>query len=166
MDPALFNFLDTLFLTLHNLIRWLVIIFAILALVRAYRGWMQRLDWQPGDNQLGIIFTSVLDLQVLLGLVLYFLFSPFTPQLFANFSSAMKTPVTAFYGVEHLFGMVVAMGLAHAGRAIARKAKDAVGRHKATAIWFTIAVLVILISIPWPFLVYGRPLFRLFGLTI
>ena len=104
MDPALVNFLDSLFLTLHNLIRWLVIIFAILALVRAYRGWLKRLDWQPGDNRVGMIFTSVLDLQVLLGLVLYFLFSPYTPQLFANFTAAMKTPATAFFGVEHLFG--------------------------------------------------------------
>ena len=166
MDASLWNFLYSLFLTLHNLIRWLVIGFAVLALARAYRGWTKKLDWQPGDNRAGLIFTSALDLQVLLGLVLYFLFSPFTARIFANFAGAMKDTNTSFFGVEHLFGMLVAMGLAHAGRAIARKAKGGGNQHKAIAIWFTISVLVILLSIPWPFLAYGRPLLRLFGLTM
>ena len=54
---------------------------------------------------------SVLDLQALLGLVLYFLFSPYTQRIFANFAAAMQDTNTSFYGVEHLLGMLVAMGL-------------------------------------------------------
>ena len=160
------SFPYSLFLTLHSLVRWLVVIFAILALVRAYRGWFKGLSWGKSDNRAGILFTSILDTQFLLGLVLYFLFSPWTARLFANFSAGMKNPVEAFFGLEHVIPMVIAIILAHVGRAKARKATDAVVKHRTTAVWFSISVVLILAAIPWPFLVYGRPIFRLFGLTI
>ena len=80
MDPSLQNFLYALFLTLHNLTRWLVIVFAVLVLVRAFRGWLKGLTWEKSDDRAGILYTSFLDTQFLLGLMLYFLFSPWPSQ--------------------------------------------------------------------------------------
>ncbi len=165
MNSSLYSFLNLLFLTLHNLVRWLVIVFAILALVRAFRGWFKGLAWEKSDDRAGILYTSFLDTQFLLGLILYFLFSQFTAQLFANFSAGMKNPVVAFFGLEHVIPMVIAIVVAHVGRALSRKATESIAKHRTAAIWFSISVVLILIAIPWPFLVYGRPLFRLFGLT-
>jgi hypothetical protein len=166
MDPSLFTFLQLLFLTLHNLVRWLVILFAILALVRAFRGWLKGLRWEKSDDRAGILYTSFLDTQFLLGLILYFLFSQWTPQLFANFSAGMQNPVVAFFGLEHVIPMIIAIVAAHMGRALSRKAADAAVKHRTTAVWFSISVVLILVAIPWPFLVYGRPIFRLFGLAL
>ena len=166
MDPSLQNFLYALFLTLHNLTRWLVIVFAVLVLVRAFRGWLKGLTWEKSDDRAGILYTSFLDTQFLLGLMLYFLFSPWPSQLFANFSAGMKNPIVAFFGLEHVIPMVIAIVVAHMGRAFSRKAADAAAKHRTAAIWFSVSVVLILIAIPWPFLAYGRPIFRLFGLTI
>ena len=165
MDSSVFNFLNSLFLTLHNLMRWVVVVFAILAVVRAFRGWFRGLAWEKSDDRAGILYTSFLDTQFLLGLILYFLFSQWPAQLFANFSAGMKNPVVAFFGLEHVIPMILAIVAAHMGRALSRKAADAMVKHRTAAVWFSISVVLILIAIPWPFLAYGRPVFRLFGLT-
>jgi hypothetical protein len=166
MDVSTQSFFYLLFLTLHNLTRWLVVIFAILAVYGAFRGWFKKLEWVKRDDRAGILFTSMLDLQVLWGLVLYFLFSPTTPLMIANFSGAMKDPTTRFFGLEHVLSMVVGLVLAHVGRAVSRKAKDAPAKFRSAAIWYTISILTILAAIPWPFVSVARPWLRLFGLTI
>jgi hypothetical protein len=165
MDAATQNLFYSLFLTLHNLTRWLVVIFALLAIARAFQGWIRKQEWGKSDDRAGILFTSMVDMQVLWGLVLYFLFSPISPQLVANFGEAMKSPFIRYFGLEHVVIMLVGLILAHVGRAISRKAKDAVGKHRAAAIGYTFSILVILSAIPWPFLSNARPWFRLFGLT-
>lgn len=160
------NFFYLLFLTLHNITRWLIIGFAVWALVRAYLGWFKKLEWSKSDDRAGIFFTSMIDLQVLLGFLLYFLFSPAAPQLVANFGAAMKTPYVRFFGIEHVLMIVIAMIVAHVGRTLSKRAKTTIAQHRAAAIGFSLAILIILAAIPWPFLNdYGRPLFRLFGLA-
>src|SRR5207248_4439237 len=88
---------------------------------------------------------AAVDLQLLLGLSLYLFLSPFTKAFFA--APTLKQPHLRFFGVEHIFGMLVAVMLVHLG--------------KRRVFAFTLAaLLVMLASIPWPFLVYGRPLWR------
>jgi hypothetical protein len=151
--------LEEILVTLHSLVRWLVILFAVLALVRAFRGWLGGREWVTMDDRAGLLFTTVMDTQVLLGIILYFFFSEEARAIFSNFSAAMANPSTAFFGLEHWFGMIVAMGVAHMGRAMARKAPTSTEKHKRVAISFAIAIVIVLVSIPWPFLPYGRPLF-------
>jgi hypothetical protein len=167
MDGSTQSFLYSLFLTLHNITRWLVVIFAVLALVRAFRGWFRRQEWTPQDNRAGVLFTSMLDTQLLLGLILYFLFSPATPQIFANFSGAMASPAVRFFGFEHVFWMVLAVVIAHVGRVLVKKAASATAQHRAAAISFGLAFLMVMAAIPWPFLKdFGRPWLRLFGIAL
>jgi hypothetical protein len=166
MDASTQNFFYMLFLSLHNLTRWLVIALAVLVLVRAFRGWIKKVEWGKSDDRAGILYTSMVDLQVLWGLVLYFLFSPTTPQMVANFGEAMKNSQTRFFGMEHVLVMVVGLVLTHIGRALSRKAKDPAGKQRAAAIWYTLSFLAILSAIPWPLLSNAaRPWFRLFGLV-
>ena len=65
-------------LTLHSLIRWVVVLAALVALVRAIGGLAGRQAWSALDRRLGVIFTSAMDTQLLIGLLLYFFFSPIT----------------------------------------------------------------------------------------
>ena len=165
MDASTQNFFYMLFLTLHNLTRWLVVVFALIAVVRAFQGLIKKQEWVRSDDRAGILFASMVDLQVLWGLVLYFLFSPTTPQMVANFGEAMKNSFVRYFGMEHVVIMVVGLILVHVGRALSRKAKDAASKHRAAAIWYTLSILVMLAAIPWPFLTNARPWFRLFGLA-
>ena len=102
----------------------------------------------------------MLDLQVLLGLLLYFVFSPLTKAALSDFGGAMSDPLMRFWAVEHGFGMIIGVALAHAGMSRARKAATDTMRHKRVAVFFILALIAILAAIPWPGRVYVRPLFR------
>jgi hypothetical protein len=136
-------------LTVHNIVRWLVLIFGIIAIVKAFIGWSGKKEWRSLDNQLGLAFTISLDVQVLLGFLLYVVLSPITTNAFSSFGSAMSDSATRFFLVEHLLMMIIALVLAHIGRSRAKKADTDVSKHKNAAIFFTIAVLLIIIGIPW-----------------
>jgi hypothetical protein len=109
-----------------------------------------------------LFFTSLLNLQFILGLVLYGI-SPITRSAMANFAATMKDSTLRFYAVEHLAGMLLAVVVAQVGYSMSKRAGTDRGRFLRAAITYSIAALLILASIPWPFMKYGRPLFPSFG---
>jgi len=147
------------FVIVHSLLRWLVLLAGFNALLRAIGGARSGRSWAPGDEQAGRWLIILFDVQFLIGLILYVGLSPLTQSAFNDFGAAMRDPQLRYWGVEHIAGMVVASALLHIGRARARKAPE-VRRHRVTAIFFGLALLVILLSIPWPGMPAGRPLFR------
>jgi hypothetical protein len=143
-------------LTLHNLVRWVVVILAVAATVRALMGWFGKKEWTALDNQLGVWFSSSADVQLLLGLLLYFFLSPITGAALRNFGAAMSNPELRFFAVEHVAMMLIAVVLAHVGRTLSKKAAEATAKHRLAAIFFGLAILAIASAIPWT-----RPLIRL-----
>ena len=141
-------------LAIHNIVRWIVILFGILALARAYSGWLGRRPWTETDRKVDTFFSSAMDTQLLLGLILYFFLSPVTRPIFQNFGAAMNNPQTRFFGLEHIFYMFIAVVLVHVGSVAARRAAQPVAKHRNAAIAFTLAAILIAIAIPW-----SRPLF-------
>lgn len=139
-------------LATHNIVRWLVLIAAVVVIVQAFVGWLGKKEWSKANNLTGIIYVSAVDLNVLLGLILYLFLSPLTRQAFADFGAAMGNPILRFFAVEHIFMMLVALALAHIGRSLSKKATETAKKHRTAAIWYTLSLLVILIMIPW-----GRP---------
>lgn len=152
----------TLFLTLHSLLRWVVLAAGIVAVVRGIAGLAGRKGWTPADEGMGRTFAVSLDVQALLGFLLYFFLSPVTTAAFGDFGAAMRTGIMRYWTVEHLTLMIVALALAHIGRARIRKAVEPRAKHRAVAIFFGIALVALLVGIPWPFSTYARPLFRFF----
>lgn len=147
-------------LLLHSWLRWLVLVFGLLALVRGLMGASGRRPWTAGDEGAWRWFVITLDVQMLLGLVLYFLLSPITKGALADFGAAMQISSTRFWAVEHVFGMIVAVVLAHRGRTRVRAAADPVRRHRVAAVFAVLALVAILASIPWPGTPNARPLLR------
>jgi uncharacterized membrane protein YcfT len=146
----------------HNLLRWIVIIACVWALARVWSGFIGRSQWTRKDQMAGLLFTSVLNLQLILGLILYAI-SPITRTAMMNFSAAMKDSTLRFYAVEHLAGMLLAVVIAQAGYSLAKRAATDRAKFLRAAVAYSIAALLILASIPWPFMKYGRPLFPSFG---
>jgi cytochrome bd-type quinol oxidase subunit 1 len=147
-------------LLIHSWVRWIVILTGLLAAGRGIAGRFGNRRWTRTDDNAGAWFTRALDLQVLLGLILYFPLSPLTGAALRDFSGAMKDVTLRFYAVEHAFGMILAVAVAHIGHARVRKATHDGRRHLTAAIFFTIALILIFLSIPWPNMPYGRPLLR------
>jgi hypothetical protein len=144
-------------LTIHSILRWLVILFAILALYRMYSGWIGRKSWTKSDDRAGLLFTIVFDVQVLVGIILYFFLSPTTTG-FLSGTITSRSPSVLFFGLEHVLTMVIALGVAHMGRSIARKAPTGEEKFRRASLFFTFAVVLILLAIPWPFSPVSRPL--------
>jgi hypothetical protein len=150
----------TALLFLHSWLRWLVILAGVAAVGGSVAGVSTKRAWLPADNLRLRLFTHSLDLQMLIGLVLYIFLSPVTRSGFENMQLTMRDPILRFFVVEHLVGMLVAIALAHVGRARARKAADAAARHRAVLIFIGLSMVALLLSIPWPGMPGGRELFR------
>ncbi len=141
-------------LALHNLVRWVVLILSILAAVNACLGWLQKREWTARDSKIGSYCAISLDIQLLLGLLLYFALSPVTRAAFADFGAAMGNSNLRFFAVEHTIMMLLALVFAHLGNRLPRKAPGSAGKFKRAAIFFVLAALLILGGMPWarPFL--------------
>ena len=144
----------------HSWLRWAVLVAGLFAVARAIAGATGRRSWTRVDERAGFWFVTLLDVQMLLGLILYLVLSPITRAAMQDFAAAMKSSGLRFWGVEHLFGMIVAVALVHMGRVRTRRLTDSRARHKAAAISYTLGLLAILFSIPWPGVPNGRPLLR------
>jgi hypothetical protein len=136
-------------LAIHNLLRWVVLLLAILALARAYMGWFGKREWTGLDRRVGLFFSISLDVQLLLGLILYFALSPLTQIAFRDFGAAMANPELRFFVLEHFFYMILAVVFVHVGAVLSRRAIEAVAKHRRAAIWFSLTVLALIIGMPW-----------------
>jgi hypothetical protein len=149
----------TTVLTIHSWVRWIALIAGVGATMAALRGKVQ------GTNSLadrwGLFAMMALDIQMLLGLVLYFVLSPFTTEALQNFSGVMKNSQLRYWAVEHIAIMFLAVILAHAGRVLARKAPTPQAKRTRLLVCFGLATLCMFLRTPWPGLPNGRPLFRL-----
>jgi hypothetical protein len=148
-------------LVLHSWLRWLVLVAGAIAVARSLAGLSGRRPWTSADDAAGKWFVISLDVQLLIGLLLYGVLSPITRVAFGDMGAAMRDPALRFWAVEHFFLMVVAVALAHIGRARARRAPAPAGRHRNAFIFYGLALLAVVVAIPWPFMAHARPLFRL-----
>jgi hypothetical protein len=139
----------TIFLYLHSWIRWIILILGIIAIIKAYAGWLGNKPYTKGDNAISGAFMGTLHLNLLIGLVLYVFLSPIVETAFQDFGAAMGNSGVRFWAVEHILINIIAVIVATVGRSKAKKAVDAVRKHKLTAIFYTIAFILLLSRIPW-----------------
>ena len=145
----------------HSWLRWVVVLTALAAFIRGVQGWSGHRRWSAADDRATLLFTIALDLQVLLGLLLYVVLSPQVAAAITNVGVSMRDAVLRFWLVEHLFGMIVALVLAHVGRVKIRRTGHDGNKYRDTALFVGLALFIILVTIPWPFMPAARPLFRL-----
>lgn len=141
-------------LAVHNIVRWIALFLGIAAAVMAWVGWLGKREWQPSDRKLGSFFSIAVDIQLLLGLLLYFFFSPLTRTALQDLGTAMSIGNLRFFVLEHPLYMLLALVFAHLGSILPRKVDQSAAKYRRAAIWFTLAVLMILLGMPWarPFL--------------
>jgi hypothetical protein len=143
----------------HSWLRYLVLGLGIAVLFVCARD--RKLSaWGEQHERLHVLFLAVLDVQFLLGLLLYFKLSPYSQSALANMGAAMKDPTLRFFGVEHMATMLVAVIVAHVGRVRSKK-KQGAAHFRSALITQCVWLLLTLAAIPWPSLDVGRPFFRL-----
>jgi hypothetical protein len=144
-------------LSLHGIFRWIVLVAAAAAVIVAAVGLIKQRAFKPLGRRFSSIFVGLLDLQFLLGILL-FLTSPIVKSAFSNFKAAMKTQELRFFTVEHTLMMVIAVAIAHIGAVRSKKAPSDSVAYRRMLVWFAISIALIAFAIPW-----WRPLLRAFA---
>jgi heme A synthase len=149
----------TTVLTIHSWARWLALIAAVGATLAAVRGKVQGTDSLA--DRWGLFAMMAVDIQMLLGLILYLVVSPNMQEIRAHFGEAMKNAQLRFWAVEHVSAMFAALVLVHVGRVLARKARTPGAKRTRLLVCFGLATVLMILGTPWPGMPAGRPLFRL-----
>lgn len=93
--------LNTILLILHSAWRWVLLVVALVALVFFLIEWLRNREFSFSDRRLMMIYTTTLDIQVLLGLILIIW-------------SGLTTPIGfPMYRIEHAVIMIIAVIIAH-----------------------------------------------------
>ncbi|MGL5891914.1 MAG: hypothetical protein ACRC3B_18620 [Bacteroidia bacterium] len=138
----------------HSGLRWVALLLLIITGFKALSGWMGNKPYQSLDRKLATFTVISVHLQLVIGMILYFI-SPTVSAALDDFGAAMKVPALRFFALEHLLGMVVAIVFVTVGSASAKRAATDVLKHKRVAVWFLLALVLILAMIPWPFRAEG-----------
>lgn len=112
----------------HSGWRYLVLLVLVVAIIKLLIGWLGKQSWSKLDQLLGVATPIMIDIQWLLGIVL-FLMAPtgwFSGRGTVNFA-------------EHAGTMTLALAVAHIGWARAKRAKDDGSKFKAAFLGFLIA---------------------------
>lgn len=136
---------------IHSVGRWIVLLLLLFAIFNSLIA--GRRPFIKSDNRLGLLLTIFADVMLLIGIYLYFV-GPFgykTFQKYSNVGDLMRNSSDRFYAIEHMVGMLIAIVLIHIGKAQARKPMSDKAKHRRTMIFYLLALLIILVSIPWPF---------------
>lgn len=149
-------------LALHSLIRWFVLASLLLGVYRGWRGWKGKQYYTLFDNRVRIVAAMFAHIQLVLGIVLYCI-SPIVAYFWQHTAYALQITGIRFFGMEHITMMLIAIVLITIGSIQAKRQTTDEAKFKAMAIWFTIALVVILTSVPWSFSpLTSRPNFRPF----
>ena len=148
-------------LVIHNLLRWLILLFGVWTLLSASSGLGGNRAYTPADGRSNFLFMLSMDIQLVVGLGLYF--SGVWFDELKHLGDAMKDANLRFFTMEHEVMMIIAWILVHVGRVSVKKAVSSSSKFRRSLIFFGISLLLILIATPWPFReAVARPWFRWF----
>lgn len=128
-------------LMLHNYMRWVLLAVAVLVVLKALAGWLGKQKFTGLDNQLGLVYTIVVDIQVLLGLILW-LFGPTGLKLL---TTGMGDPYVRFIALEHAILMLLALALAHMGRTRVKRLTSDLAKHRTSFIFYLLSLVFIVL---------------------
>ncbi|PTS97456.1 hypothetical protein DBR11_17065 [Pedobacter sp. HMWF019] len=143
-------------LPIHSLVRWLVLLSLIYSITLSARAYFQGGQFSKSDDSVRHWTATIAHIQLILGILLYT--KSITVKTFFSGNQNMES---FFFGAVHISSMLIAIVLITIGSANAKRKKDSKEKFKTMLIWFSIALLIILLAIPWPFSPLAhRPLIR------
>ena len=145
---------------LHTYIRWLVLGSLLFATYRAYKGSVSKSIFTKTDNAVRHWTATIVHIQLLIGLVLYFK-SPVIKYFWANRKEAAMNIDFTFFGLIHASLMLIAIVMITIGSAMAKRKQTDREKFKTLRLWFSLSLIIIFIAIPWPFSpLANRPYYR------
>lgn len=131
---------------LHSYMTYLVLLGVLVSFAGALAGMSGNRVFTDGDRKRGLLGLIPAHLQGVIGVILYFV----SPLGASNFSGeAMGDSISRLYMLEHPLAMIMAMVLITLGYSRAKRMVGTGKGFKSIAVFYGIALLLILIRIPW-----------------
>ena len=126
----------------HSYLRYLILLLLVVVIMTSLMGMVNKKAYTDGDNKLGLSLFIATHLQLLLGLILFFV-SPVV-----QFSAvAMKDATARHWLVEHSTSMLIAIVFITLARTTSKKMSDGPSKHKRMFIFNFIALVIIILTI-------------------
>ncbi len=132
----------------HSLLRYFVLLTVAYAGITHLLGLLRKAPILNGERTVAIVAMALCHLQLALGLALYF--------LRRGLYEDMAKPYQTFWKYEHLGTMLIAIILVTLGRSLSKRAQEERGKQLRVAVFYLIALALMLWATPWPFTQIGR----------
>lgn len=136
----------------HAGIRWIALFILLAAIINSVI--RRKKKYNPADKRLNVYVVYFMHIQVIIGFALYFI----SPKVVFS-AESMSNAMLRFFLVEHISLMIVAVILVTIGFSISKKAIQDSKKHLRTTIFYGIALILILLAIPWPWQSYAASWF-------
>lgn len=147
-------------LPVHSLFRWLVLLSLLYSIYLSARGYFQGWQFSIDHDRIRHWTATIAHIQLVLGILLYTK-SITVKAYFSGLVDSTARMESIFFGIIHISSMLIAIVLITVGSAKAKRKKESNEKFRTTLIWFSIALLIIILAIPWPFSpLANRPLIR------
>lgn len=142
--------MDTTIQFIHSYWAYLVLLIVLLATFNALAGFFSKREYGAKDFRISLFALIVTHIQVLIGLVLYFV-SPWGLKNINNIGmgAVMKDSTARLFAVEHPLIMILAAVLITIGYSKHKKKLLSHKKFKTLSIFYVIALVLILSRIPW-----------------
>lgn len=134
---------------LHSWWAYLAVLVLLVTTVNSLIGFFSKKDYGAIDFRLSLFSLIVFHIQLLLGIVLFFVAPYFTVLTQNGMGEVMGDSTLRLYIVEHPLMMIIAVILITVGYSKHKKKLTSRPKFKLLSIFYTIALLFVLSRIPW-----------------
>ena len=135
--------------TLHSYWAYLVLLILILATFNALIKFFGKKEFHAKDFRISLFTLIVSHIQLLIGLLLYFVSPRLSLFSEMGIGGVMKDALSRLYLIEHPLVNIIAVALITIGYSKSKKKLTSTSKFKVIAIFYTIALILFLSRIPW-----------------
>lgn len=148
-------------LTVHSIFRWLVLLSLLFAVYRSAKGYFLVRSFAKIDHAIRHWTATIAHIQLMIGMVLYFN----SPIVKYTLTGEKNTGINEvyFFKFVHIAFMISSVVVITVGSSLAKRKELSSDKFKTMLLWFTMALILIFLAIPWPFSpLASRPYIRIF----
>ena len=134
---------------LHSYLAYLVLLVLILAILNAFIGKIKGKDFESKDLRLSLYGLILSHIQLLIGLILYFVSPWFNQWSNLGVGGVMKAAQARLYLVEHPLTNIIAILLITIGWSLHKRQSDPGKKFLRISLFYGFGLLLLLSRIPW-----------------
>jgi len=134
---------------LHSYWAYLVLVILVISTFNAIIKYFGNKEFGAFDFRISLFTLIVVHIQLLIGILLYFISPYFSSLLESGMGNVMKNSLLRSNIVEHPLTMIIAVILITIGYSKHKKKLTSKPKFKLLAIFYTLALVLVLATIPW-----------------